>query len=417
LAILMTALVTASCAAPLARWQVEQEAGDRLLDRGRLEEAAARYAAAVQAAEVEGSAQAQFFANASLADLWTTYPQLGHEEQVPKLWLHVLALAEEAWGVEHHNVGFAASRLAHSYTLLGRWAEAVPYYAGAAAVFEAVHGPDDASTEGALHSLEQARRQAGDQPVEVSKLAQRLRAAETAAPETDAAPGVEISAEPDSAPRPAASRSYTINADATYLRLNAQDTDGTWAFVHVTEADMPLRIAIGRPHVGARDGSREDARDAAIEGMRMWERGLQPHLAWFEFEFVEDEEPAAVQVTWKRRMLGSAVGRAGIRFRREGDQLRVGGRMDLGIVQFHSNRKLTMQEVRMLTAHEFGHVLGLPHCFDCNSIMSYNWETENRVLVTDLDVLTFRALVERPNGLRADGRLMRGLTPSEPDAH
>ncbi len=40
----------------------------------------------------------------------------------------------------------------------------------------------------------------------------------------------------------------------------------------------------------------------------------------------------------------------------------------------------------MLFAHEFGHILGLGHCLDCDSAMNYSWHTRDRVFVTQTDV-------------------------------
>jgi predicted Zn-dependent protease len=64
-------------------------------------------------------------------------------------------------------------------------------------------------------------------------------------------------------------------------------------------------------------------------------------------------------------------------------------------------------------AHEFGHVLGLSHCLDCDSVMSYDWQTRGRTFVTELDVLTFRALMQQPNGFRVDGRPLGSLRSSD----
>ena len=37
-------------------------------------------------------------------------------------------------------------------------------------------------------------------------------------------------------------------------------------------------------------------------------------------------------------------------------------------------------------AIEFGHILGLGHCLDCDSAMNYSWHTRDRVFVTQTDV-------------------------------
>jgi len=46
--------------------------------------------------------------------------------------------------------------------------------------------------------------------------------------------------------------------------------------------------------------------------------------------------------------------------------------------------------------------------------MNYAWHTRGRIIVTELDALTFAALVEIPNGTRVDDRplsfLPEGLT-------
>jgi tetratricopeptide (TPR) repeat protein len=401
--LLLAFALVLGCASAGPRWENERKAGDRLLEKGDVEAAHQRYEAALQAAVSAGSDHGRFLATSSLAELYMTYPELGREDEAPELWLETLALAERAGGLEHHNVGWAAYRLGESYALLEQWPDACAAYEGAVAVFTRVHGPDDSSTQTSTRALEAAQRQAGDASCE-SELAERIRTA--ALPAEDAMPELTSLNAPSGI-----HTSPSIDLDATYLRWNVQDVDGTWAFVHLSPDDMPLRVAIGLPQVGARDGSRRATREAAIQAIELWERAVQPDLPWFELQFVKEDPSAPVQVVWKRRMAGSAAGRGTLRYSVQNGKLRVGGSMWV-TMQPHfpeSAEQLTLAETRRLISHEFGHVLGLGHCLDCDSVMNYSWETLERAYVTELDALTFRALVEQPNGIRQDGGFLRGM--------
>ena len=196
----------------------------------------------------------------------------------------------------------------------------------------------------------------------------------------------------------------------TFEAPNWRDDDGTAAYIHVTEADMPLRISIGYPKQPPLHGSRREGREIAIRAMRRWEQALQPHLAWFQLEFTEDDDEAPVQARWKRRMSGDAAARGWIALSAVDGAARVGGGMDISTKpNVHTANPIRMDELERIVAHEFGHVLGLGHCFHCESIMNYSGETVNRLYVSDLDVRTFLALLERPNGMRVDGARLSGL--------
>ena len=192
-----------------------------------------------------------------------------------------------------------------------------------------------------------------------------------------------------------------------YLKPNVRDVDGTPGWVHLEPSQMPLRIAIARPRISARDGGTRKTREAAIAGMRRWEEAFEPHLPWFRLEFVEKDEDADVQIEWREMKSagGDAAGRAGFGWERTGEGVRIRGRMRLAVQpSYPVKTALRLDEVELLAAHEFGHVLGLGHCLDCDSIMSYSWNTLGRTLVTKLDLLTFVQLLGKPNATRVDGK-------------
>lgn len=179
----------------------------------------------------------------------------------------------------------------------------------------------------------------------------------------------------------------------SYLAPNYRDTH----YMHISESDMPWRIAVGYPKTSPRNGSRQDAREAAVESMRLWETAIQKHVRWFELEFVVEDPDAPVQVEWKRRMVGQAQGRGGLSCQRRGQEARMGGRMTIAIRASPNSNPLTVPEVGFLVAHEFGHVLGLGHCLECDSAMNYSWSTQERILVTDTDLRTFLDLLAQPS--------------------
>ncbi len=217
-----------------------------------------------------------------------------------------------------------------------------------------------------------------------------------------AAPGL-LAAPSDAQTRTPESEPDLPTGNATFVRPNVRLPDGRAAYVHVTEEHMPLRIAIGRPKKPPKYGSTRKAREVAIEAMKMWETAIRPYVPWFRLEFVEKDPEAAVQVEWKRRTPSGWAGFGRIEAREVDGKLQVGGRMEVTTTP-DLWTPLTVDEVRLLVAHEFGHVLGLGHCLDCDSAMNYSWQTRDRVLVSDLDARTFAELVSIPVGATSRAR-------------
>jgi hypothetical protein len=222
----------------------------------------------------------------------------------------------------------------------------------------------------------------------------RQERAATGAPESpaDARPAAPA-APAESPPEPP---SVAVGADGTFLQANVLGPDGRPGYLHVTQADMPWRVSLGYPKRPPKYASRKVARQRAIAAIQMWETAIQPHLPWFRLAFVEDDPHVPVQVEWKRRIPGPFGGFGRMTWSGEGESLRVGGEMQVSTTPDEFTL-LEIDDIDVLLTHEFGHVLGLGHCHDCDSAMNYSWSTRGRVFVTALDVRTFLALVAQPN--------------------
>jgi predicted Zn-dependent protease len=199
-----------------------------------------------------------------------------------------------------------------------------------------------------------------------------------------------------------------------FLAPNAQDVDGAPAYVHYTPEDMPLRVNVQLPKVAARNASREQTDAAVIAGIKGWETAIQPLLPWFALEIVRDDKNAQIQVEWKTRITGDASGWGGIGWEIAGGRLRAVGHFEYATQPCAQIIcQLELDELKLLVTHEFGHTLGLRHCLSCDSAMSYSFETQRRIFITETDLRTIRALYELPNGTREDGTRMIPLRAAQ----
>ncbi|MFI5315335.1 MAG: matrixin family metalloprotease [Myxococcota bacterium] len=201
-------------------------------------------------------------------------------------------------------------------------------------------------------------------------------------------------------------------SDDGFLQPNAEDSDGTPMYVHYTAEDMPLRVDVQLPKLAARYASREQTDAAVLEAIRGWEAAIQPSVPWFKLEIVRGERDADIEVQWKSRITGDASGWGGLGWSTVGGRIRVRGRLEYATKPCLAIEcQLDLGQLKLIVTHEFGHTLGLMHCLDCDSAMNYSWETRERVLITEVDLRTIRALYALPNGTRVDGTLARSLRP------
>lgn len=106
----------------------------------------------------------------------------------------------------------------------------------------------------------------------------------------------------------------------------------------------------------------------------------------------------------RARYRGGGTRRARFGWERTPEGVRIHGEVRLAVQPNYPDKTtLRLDEVELLAAHDFSHVLGLGHCLDCDSIMSYSWQTLERRLVSPSDEQTLLDLLAKPNATRVDG--------------
>src|SRR5262245_31493382 len=144
--------------------------------------------------------------------------------------------------------------------------------------------------------------------------------------------------------------------DDGFLAPNAEDTDGAPMYVHFTEDDMPLRVAVQMPKLAARYASLAETRAAVVHAIESWQTAIQPVLPWFEIEIVSSEAGADVVAEWKTRITGEAAGRGSIGWTVVGGRMRANGWLEYATKPCLEIRcQLELDHLRLLMIHEFGH--------------------------------------------------------------
>ncbi len=199
-----------------------------------------------------------------------------------------------------------------------------------------------------------------------------------------------------------------------HLAPNVFDTDGTPAYVHFSERARPLVVELPLPELPARDSTPEQTREAVASAFRDWERALQLVQPEFRLAFSERHANPDLRAVWTKRPPAALPARGSIGYQvaeEAGQQvLRVSAAITLSTQPLPGARhRVSLGELRAHALHAFGSALGLADCRGCDSIMSDAWGRRRKKEVTDLDLLTYEALIGLPNGVRRDGRRMRAL--------
>jgi len=228
---LLLFLVAVSCAAP--SFESRHREAERLLQRGDSRAAAEQLELALAGTAAEpAEARSLVAALTDLGDIYSTYPELGEGERAETVLLRARELADTHLEADDSLRLTALERLGHYYAVEGRWPEAVDPLEAWLEAAERYYGPELAYRAPTAGSLKQAYARTGAQE-KAAALAQRIEF-------------------PDRPPPGSQGRGVSeIDAAALYLEPNVVDVDGTPAFVHFGERDMPLTIAIPLPDSSA----------------------------------------------------------------------------------------------------------------------------------------------------------------------
>jgi tetratricopeptide (TPR) repeat protein len=141
-----------------AEWKAHMDGGAAALRRGDYRSAAARFEAARKEAEPYGASDKRLLV--TLFILAHSYSALGRHAEADRLYRQVILSFEKTLGPDHPEVASALNDLAELYRTQGRYAEAEPLYQRSLGIREKTLGPghpDVAATLNGLALLYQAQ--------------------------------------------------------------------------------------------------------------------------------------------------------------------------------------------------------------------------------------------------------------------
>ena len=168
--------------------------------------------------------------------------------------------------------------------------------------------------------------------------------------------------------------------------LPCEYPEGSGRWVVLSEANMPLRVSVGRSNRPPKGGTREEAREVVIEAMEEWAEAIRTQRPWFRLEYREADVDADVSVRWKRGSSARTQGQSQPWCGKRGGQLFTGGQMNVVLQACPTCRVMAMGELHGFVIHNFGHLLGLGDCINCGAAMNREWSLLGRPEVTRVDV-------------------------------
>lgn len=213
---------------------------------------------------------------------------------------------------------------------------------------------------------------------------------EECAPPGSEIPGAEARRAPDARPDEvlAASRACT---GVGYLCADVERS-GELRILRWPSDTPGLRVWVPKP-VDVSPALAEELQRAAVRGIQVWDNHPFP-LTISTRSFAEDPD---ITIQWVRSLGEGRLGHARMEWRAEGTRVEV-RILGLSLVTHEPldpEEEISPKEIQLVSAHEMGHALGMPHSDDPRDLM-YPQNTAWRP--TQRDYRTMAALYRMANG-------------------
>lgn len=103
--------------------------------------------------------------------------------------------------------------------------------------------------------------------------------------------------------------------------------------------------------------SKQDVKDAIKNGMNYWKDCLNKDV-------VLKHQKSEFKIIWSDSLSTLEWGAANYK-QKDGETVSF-------TIELNKDKKLSLKEIELISAHEFGHTLGLQHTLDTTSVMNYN---------------------------------------------